>query len=183
MLPYLIAFYGGQLMGDARVAQEFYTIAGMQDDAPSVSQILAVIATAPQDTPKPIARNFTIMAAGAYDTEPFACSELTAKLFHILEAPHITRDDILFVQDAQARLEVPNYANSLGSQTCYDMLDRAIKYTFLAFMNEQSERYPDATDINTLLTRIPLDTVPTTATQSGMSLRYTENGWEYYSVQ
>lgn len=64
MLPYLIAFYGGQLTGKNTIAQKFYTIAGFQDDAPSVSQILALISSAPKDTPTPIARNFAIMAMG-----------------------------------------------------------------------------------------------------------------------
>lgn len=34
MLPYLIAFYEGQLMGNTTVAENFYKIAAMHDDAP-----------------------------------------------------------------------------------------------------------------------------------------------------
>lgn len=34
MLPYLIAFYDGQLAGNTRTAEEFYKVAAMHDDAP-----------------------------------------------------------------------------------------------------------------------------------------------------
>lgn len=43
MIAYLIAFYGGQLNNNPQTAENFYKIAGMQDDTPGISQVLAII--------------------------------------------------------------------------------------------------------------------------------------------
>lgn len=62
MLPYLLGFYGGQLMNNPDFAEKFYKIAATHDDAPSASQVLAVIASQPKDNPRNISENFAIMA-------------------------------------------------------------------------------------------------------------------------
>lgn len=62
MIPYLIAFYGGQLMDEIKVAEKFYKVAGMQDDTPGASKILAILSTAPKDDPRTLASNFFLMA-------------------------------------------------------------------------------------------------------------------------
>ena len=64
MLPYLLGFYGGQLMNNSEMAEKFYKIAATHDDAPSASQILAVISSQPKDNPKTISENFALMALG-----------------------------------------------------------------------------------------------------------------------
>lgn len=84
MLPYIIAFYGGQLGNNSKIAEKFYKIAAFSDDAPSVSAVLAVISGQPKDNPKIISENFALMALGGYDTEPYQCFETANEIIKIL---------------------------------------------------------------------------------------------------
>lgn len=114
MLAYLIAFYGGQLMSDSHTAQEYYKIAGMQEQAPSVSQILAVIATAPKDDPKTIALNFFLMAMGGYDDTPNSmCYTLSTEAIALLQKNEFTTENIAKLQEQEKNLVAPKARDNM----------------------------------------------------------------------
>jgi len=104
LLPYYIAFYGGQLVKNAPIAEQYYTIAGMQDDAPEVSQILAVLSSAPEDDPRSIATKFSLLAVAAYDQDPYSCHTLANDTLEHLQRGPLTPEWIRNTEEQESRL-------------------------------------------------------------------------------
>lgn len=179
MLPYLIAFYEGQLWWNSEVAKNFYKISGMQDDAPGVSKILAILASAPKDDYKSIAMNFTLNAMGGYDQEPFSCHSLSSYVFNTLQQP-INIKNIQEILQQEKQLVEPPQNETIWTQTCFDMIERGIKYTYLSFIQEEAKKFPEITQIEDLLPKIGLSEVPTTQNQKDISIRKKWDLWEYY---
>lgn len=94
-------------MGYNSVAEEFYKIASMHDDAPEVSKILAVLASQPKNNPKTIAQNFGFMALSGYDTEPYKCLELSHKVLSTLQNSLISKQDIVQIEQLEKNLAPP----------------------------------------------------------------------------
>lgn len=145
MLPYLIAFYGGQLGQDSTIAENYYKIASMQDDAPSISQILAVIGTGDKDNPKIIATKLALIAINGYDEKPFECSALANTIVNTLQKNDFSKNTLYSIQKSEKLLTPPKNPNIIGAESCYNMLERSIKYTFLSFFDEMGAQLPDMT--------------------------------------
>ena len=154
MLAYLIAFYEGQLGGNSEVAKNFYKIAGMQEGAPSVSQFLAIIAASSKNDHRTTATNFSLNALGGYDTKDEMCRNLAEKNIITLQSEKIPLKNILEIIKLEKELTKPDDSETLGMQTCFDMLERGIKYTYLAFIQEESKDFPEITKIEELLPKI-----------------------------
>ncbi len=181
MLPYLIAFYGGQLGGDTKMAENYYKIAALHDDAPGASVILANIASQPKDNPKAIAENFFLMAVNGYDEDPFACQNFAFNSFDLLQKNTLNDQYIKEINTIEKNLKKYDDA-SPGMQTCQSLAERGTKYLYLHYFNELSKKYPNIENIEELLQKTSLETIPTTQSQQNMSLKKVNGSWEFYSL-
>lgn len=182
MLPYLIAFYGGQLAGEPKIAENYYKVAGLSEDAPSASQILAVLSSADKNNPKTIAKNFFLMATSGFDnSENFTCVNFSVEMFQNLHEKNFTNTDIIALENFFKNFKKPDNKDVLGTHSCYDMAERGLKYTFLDFINTESQKYPETENIDELLTKINLPHPPITPSQENLTLHKNKNSglWEY----
>lgn len=178
MIPYLIAFYGWQLWWDKSIAKKYYTIASMQSDVPEVSKILAIINQSQEkDDYKNTALNFTLISLWWYDQEPYKCLELANKNFEFLQSK-LTTNQIKFLINKEKDLVKPNEKEHQWKQTCYDMLKRWIKYTYLDFINEN---WKDIENLDQLLQKLWLEKVPATKEQENITLCRRTNHWDFCS--
>lgn len=178
MIPYLIGFYGGQLWWNPEIAKKYYTISSMQDDAPSVSRVLATIISSGKNNYKNLALNFSLIALWWEDSEPFSCLELANKNIEILQWK-INKNNIEFLMENEKNLSKPK--EEIWKQNCYDMLERWIKYTYLEYINEEWKKYTEAKNIEELLEKIWLTSIPTTQTQENMTICKKWEIWDYCS--
>lgn len=178
MISYLIGFYGGQLWWNPEIAKKYYTIASMQDDVPSVSRVLATISSSGKNNYKNLALNFSLIALWWTDEEPFSCLELANKNIEILQWK-INKNNIEFLMENEKNLAKPK--GEIWKQSCYDMLERWIKYTYLEYINEEWKKYTEAKSIEELLEKIWLTSIPTVQTQENMTICKKWENWDYCS--
>lgn len=181
MLPYYIAFYGGTLLGNQEIAHTYYTLAGMHDQVPQASQILAILSTAPKDNFQNIALNFALMAVGGNDREPYTCTTLAQRVLTTLDTgEYIQKKTIEEIMSQEKNLiPLPESSESAGVNNCYNMLERAIKYTSLAFIDANTKDHPEIASPEELRESGIVDTLPIPQMQNGTTLRKINNQWRY----
>lgn len=178
MLPYYIAFYGGQLGNNYEIAKQYYTIAAMHDDVPEAVRILAVMSNDHKDDPKSTAIKFTLLGVNGFDKEPYQCHAIGEKIIATLDAPTITDADITVLETMEEQMYIPdeNDTEMRGVNSCYEMMERALKYTYITYITEKSRQYPHATEASELQ-NIPL--VPVPNMHKDMTLRKKDGVWNY----
>lgn len=129
-----------------------------------------------------MAENFLIMAATAYDEEPFTCQQLSVNILGILKRGNITKSEILEIEKIEKNLQ--KFENtSLGMQMCQTLAERGVKYTYLHFFAEQEKKFGNTDKIEDLLEKIGLDHIPNTQSQGDMTLVKKNGNWEFYPLQ
>lgn len=179
MLAYYIAFYGGQLGDDPEIARKYYTIAAMHDDTPEITRILAVLASSPKDDPKSIAMNFALLGLGGYDTAPYQCHALGEQLLSFLHEPNLSDHAITSIASLEKNLIPPEDQSNRGVNSCYEMIERATKYTYIAYITEKSSPYPNILHADTLVEEHIIPFLPVPQMHSGMTLEKVNNIWNY----
>lgn len=182
MLPYLIAFYGGQLFWNQELAKSYYKVAWLSNDAPAVSQILAVISSADKTKPREIAKNFYIMAMWSYDSdENLSCNTFSKEAFFRIEKKSLDTEGIIDFWKNFEKLKKPEENATIGMQKCYDMAERWLKYTYIDFINNEAKKFPNIEKIENLLDAIGLKTAPTTPSQKNFTFyKNPKTGlWDY----
>lgn len=178
-LAYHIGFYGWQLGDNPEIARTYYTIAAMHDDAPEVSRILAVLANNSKEDPKGISLNFTLLALGGYDDEPYQCHTLSQKLLDSIGHTHIDTTLIQEINTLESSLLPTDNASQRGVKSCYEMLQRALKFFYLAYVTEKSAPYPNVLHADVLVEKNIIPYIPTPQMHSGMTMKKINNVWNY----
>ncbi len=183
MLPYYIGFYGGQLTGNQSHAQQYYTIAGMQDDAPAITQVLAVLSSAPEKDPRTIATRFALLALGGIDTPPYTCHEMADSILSHINTGTLTDEWIAEMEEKEHNLSSPATDNptSSGMNSCHEMLSRSLQYTYLLYITQKAKNHPEFTTGKELIDHNILTHIPTIRAQSGMTVSFSQDTWNYIS--
>jgi hypothetical protein len=80
MLPYYLAFTTYQMGESKAKAAEYYKIASMNDDAPTASKILGILALSADGDYMASALNFALVGSTGYDVEPYSCRAVAGTL-------------------------------------------------------------------------------------------------------
>jgi hypothetical protein len=140
MLPYYLAFTTYQ-MGDNRAkASEYYKIASMNDDGPTASRILGILALSAEGDYTASALNFALVGSTGYDIEPYTCRAVATDLVRDLLAKR--KPDTNWTRELgradknlkDTREEGNPISNS--SDNCYDMVTRSIKSIYLSYIGD-----------------------------------------------
>lgn len=151
----------------------------MHDDAPEVSRILAVLANNSKEDPKGISLNFTLLALGGYDDEPYQCHTLSQKLLDSIGHTHIDTTLIQEINTLESSLLPTDNASQRGVKSCYEMLQRALKFFYLAYVTEKSAPYPNVLHADVLVEKNIIPYIPTPQMHSGMTMKKINNVWNY----
>jgi hypothetical protein len=68
---------------------------------------------------------------------------------------------------------------SLGSNNCYEFIQRWIKQIFIGYIADKSASHPDIVDARELVKQGIIDTIPTISTQSGYNMRKRDGKWNF----
>ncbi len=179
MIAYYLGFQYSEL-GNMKQSRYYYTIAGLHDNAPTASQILAVLAS-PTHNQRKIAQKFLLMAISTPQIkENNVCIETSFSLFQELQKnPIFTKKWIANFEKKEKSLRPPEKKEN-GTQYCFSFFDRAAKQIYQAYVTEVAKSYPDAKTGKDLIKLWALEKIPQTQTQTGFLIHRTPNNWKYY---
>ncbi len=150
----------------------------MHNDVPSASRILAILASAPKDDPRSIAMNFTLMALGGQDSEPYMCHTLAETVFTELNNENYREKSVIqSIMNDEEKLVPPTKSDNINS--CYSMLERGIKYTYLAFIADNTAHLNHILTAEDLIKHNIVDELPIPQMQSGTTLKKMNGNWRY----
>ena len=138
MLPYYLAFTTYQMGENRAKAAEYYKIASMNDDAPTASRILGILALSAEGDYMASALNFALVGSTGYDIDPYSCRTIATSLIRDLIAKR--KLNTIWVNELSradknlkdTRDESDPLSNS--SDNCYDMTTRSIKSIYLSYI-------------------------------------------------
>jgi hypothetical protein len=183
MIPYYIGFHYANSLEEPLLASYYYKIASMQDDAPRSTAFLGPIAFANTTDNLDAALSFFLIAQDWYDKEPFQCHTLAQSLITDITRKRIVNKDwVMEIQKQEWMLVNPKdekVIESLGSNNCYEFIQRWIKQIFIGYIADKSASHPDIVDARELVKQGIIDTIPTISTQSGYNMRKRDGKWNF----
>ena len=138
MLPYYLAFTTYQMGDNKAKAAEYYKIASMNDDGPTASRILGILALSAEGDYMASALNFALIGSTGYDVDPYSCRVVTTDLVRDLLAKR--KPDTNWINElgrADKNLQDTREDDnpiSNSSDNCYDMATRSIKSIYLSYI-------------------------------------------------
>jgi TPR repeat protein len=138
MLPYYLAFTTYQMGENRAKAAEYYKIASMNDDAPTASRILGILALSAEGDYLASALNFALIGSTGYDIDPYSCRAIASNLIEDLIAKR--KPDTVWInqlsQTDKSLKDTREMSNPISnsSDNCYDMTTRSIKSIYLAYI-------------------------------------------------
>ena len=182
MLPYYLAFTTYQMGENRAKAAEYYKIASMNDDAPTASRILGILALSAEGDYMASALNFALVGFTGYDIDPYSCRTIATSLIRDLIAKR--KPNTIWVNELSradknlkdTRDESDPLSNS--SDNCYDMTTRSIKSIYLSYIADVAE-WTDAKNGDDLIQIGKLTTIPTLSIHRGYGVREKNGIWEY----
>lgn len=155
----------------------------MQDDVPDIAQVLAIMASTPDDNPRMRAYIFSLLAYGGYDDVSYQCHELAHTIITFLqsESPY-SPEWIKQIIQSEKTLRPMTNPHIRGMQSCYEMLERSIRYVYLDFLTESTIQSPHINTMADVIDAGIIDTPLTIQIQSDM-YPIRENGeWMYRMI-
>lgn len=78
------------------------------------------------------------MAIGGFDdSENLLCINFSAEMFKKLSEKNLSSTEITEIENYFKALKKPDNQKTLGTQSCFELSERGLKYTFLDFINSQ----------------------------------------------
>lgn len=179
MIAYYLGFQYAEL-DNMQQSRYYYTIAGLQNNTPTASQILAVLASPTYDQ-RQIAQKFLLMAASTpLVPENEKCIEISIDLIEKLKHnPTINREWITQFELQEKSVFEPKKSDE-PIQYCFSFFDRAAKQLYQAYVTEVAKSYPEATTGKDLIASGALESIPQSQTQTGFLIRKREHNWQHY---
>lgn len=166
---------------DPLQARKYYTIAGMQDDAPKISRILAILTFADEGDYRQSALAFFLLASASYDTEQYMCRAFVEKHLASLAASenwddryieNLSKEEVLLTPPSQT-----GESSLLAGENCYEYALKAMKQIYIGYVTEKTQSYPDLQNEEDILSRGILKFIPKIQTQKHFTIRKKDGLW------
>lgn len=182
MIPYYIAFVIYQMSDRKSDASEYYKIASMNDDAPSVSWLLWILALSAEWDYRATAMNFALIGSNWYDTEPYVCKKLISTIMQDISNKRVLDDTwINELKNQESKLKNtidPKNIISTANDNCYEMVNRTIETLYLNYIADIASG-TTAKNGDELIQLHLLKEIPTISRKKGYTVRKKGNIWEY----
>lgn len=180
-IPYYMATRYSYDIRDPLQARKYYTIAGMQDDAPKISRILAILTFADEGDYRQSALAFFLLASASYDTEQYMCRAFVEKHLASLAASenwddryieNLSKEEVLLTPPSQT-----GESSLLAGENCYEYALKAMKQIYIGYVTEKTQSYPDLQNEEDILSRGILKFIPKIQTQKHFTIRKKDGLW------
>lgn len=181
MLPYYVAFAIYQMGDNKSEASLYYQIASMNDDGPTASQLLGILALSGEWDYMASAMNFALVWSSGYDVEPYTCHDFTRSLLQYInkkELPLSTIRDLDKKANSLKDTRDPKNPLSRTNDNCYDMANRSIKELYLGHISKVASG-STAENGKDLIKLWLFKTLPLPISMDGFTVVKKDNHWEY----
>ncbi|GAB0175033.1 MAG: hypothetical protein HHAS10_09120 [Candidatus Altimarinota bacterium] len=180
MLAYNVAITANEL-GEYSKAEQYFKVASLEEDGPKAAQFLGPLMQAKLGDYKSSGERFLLIAAGAYDEDPYTCQKETALLLKKYKTTSF-QDFIGGLGTYEKNLKHPKTGDNIiasSGNTCYGFNIRAIKQFYLGFISEITKNHPEVTTGSGILEKGLLKFIPTIQDQNGWTVRKKDGQWQF----
>lgn len=180
MLAYNVAITANELW-EYKKAQQYFKVASLEENGPQAARFLWPLMQAKLWDYKNAWERFLLIAAWAYDEDPFSCQAETTRLLK----KYKTQPFEEFIKELwtyEMQLTKPKTKDNIVASswnTCYGFNMRAIKQFYLAFISEITKDSPEITTWSGILEKWLLKSIPTIQDQSGWTVVKKDGQWKF----
>ncbi len=178
-IAYYLWFQYSEL-DDMPKSRYYYTIAGLQDSAPTASPVLAVLSSPTYDQRK-MAQKFLLMAASTPNIqENKTCIDSSLWALESLQkTSSFTAKWIADLSSKEKSLSMPVQWDT-PTEYCFVFFERGVSQIYQSYITNLARGYPHAQTGEDLIASGALEKIPTTQTQSWFHIRKRQHNWQFY---